>query len=111
MKATAVLIAGAVAALTACGGTHPAHHASASPSPITLSRLQACRELRSDIVANGGTPDKPALARIARQAQDAQLAQDARSAGAEVGTQELSNVGLDLLVHDCSQVGVQIPTP
>lgn len=37
MKAMAVLIAGAVAALTACGGTPAAHHPTTHPTPATAT--------------------------------------------------------------------------
>lgn len=45
MKATAVLITGAVAALTACGGTTAAHHATPQPTPVTATTapVTACQ--------------------------------------------------------------------
>lgn len=115
----AAALTSAVAAafiLTACGSSAPAPAASpsASPTPATLSLIAACRILRTDILGNGGTPDRATLQRIADHAADEVLVADARGALPDVGagSDDAIRMGVDLAVmsHDCSRTGVQIPT-
>src|SRR5260370_29870839 len=53
-----------VAALAGCGGTAAAAGHRATPKPVTLTTLQACQQLRADILANGGAPDRPTIKRL-----------------------------------------------
>lgn len=115
----AAALTSAVAAafvLTACGSSAPAPAASpsASPTPTTLTLIAACRILRTDILANGGTPDRATLQRIADHATDTVLAADARGAIPDVGagSDDAIRMGVDLAVlySDCRPTGVQIPT-
>ena len=100
--------------LTACGGSSPAPAASPSPSPTftALTLHDACRVLRDDILANGGTPDRATLHRIIDHSTDGQLIADARGALPDVGKSDGMLMGLDLgvLDRDCHSTGVQIPT-
>ena len=102
--------------LTACGGSSPAPAASPSPSPTftALTLHDACRVLRDDILANGGTPDRATLHRIIDHSTDGQLIADARGALPDVGAGSDAGIrmGVDLAVmyHDCRSTGVQIPT-
>jgi hypothetical protein len=102
--------------LAACGGgSSPAPAASPSPSPTVtaLTLIGACRVLRADILANGGTPDRATLHRIINHATDGQLIRDAQGALPDVGKSDgdlVMGFDLSLLYHDCRSTGVQIPT-
>jgi hypothetical protein len=106
----------AVAAITGCGSS-PAP-ASTPATPAALGTLAACKMLRADMVANGGTPDQPTLQRIVDRARDDQVIQDAQLAIANMkqdqqdgGSAPLGfTPGVDLLTYDCRQVGVQLPS-
>ena len=107
-------VAAAFVLLAACGGSSPPPAASPSPTPTatTLTLHDACRVLRADILANGGTPDRATLHRIIDHSTDGQLIADARGALPDVGKSDGMLMGLDLAVmyRDCHSTGVQIPT-
>jgi len=98
------------ASLAACSGQAVAlPQAKPTPHATKLSLLQACRLLRADIIANGGTPDLPTLERVASQATDTTLATDATSAQSHVGKPDLIWIDLASFSYDCRPSGVQIP--
>ncbi|HXJ27002.1 MAG TPA: hypothetical protein VNH17_14930 [Streptosporangiaceae bacterium] len=100
--------------LTACGGSSPAPAASPSPSPTftALTLHDACRVLRDDILANGGTPDRATLRRIIGHSTDGHLITAAKAVRRDLGKSDGLAMGFDLslLHYDCSSTGVQIPT-
>ncbi len=113
----ALLAAAAAAALAAgCGGppaprAHKHVTASASTTFTTFTMVQACRQLRDDVTRNGGSPDIPALRRIADHVSAPRLAADARTAVRDIGHTGIAPVALTLLRADCAQAGVRIPAP
>lgn len=110
-------IALAAAALAACGSSHPAASSSpaAAPSPTftALPLAAACKVLRTDVLANGGTPDIATLKKIASHATDGQILSDAQKAEPDVRKGDTLLLGFDMsfLAHDCRSTGVQIPVP
>ena len=110
----ALLAAAAATALAAgCGGPLPprAHKHVTAPTSTTFTRIQACRQLRDDVTRNGGSPDIPALRRIADHVTAPRLAADARTAVRDIGHTGIAPVALTLLRADCAQAGVRIPAP
>ena len=107
----------AVLALAACSGgsSGTAETAATSPAPsptfTALSLVDACKALRADILANGGTPDRATLQRIIGHSTDGNLVTDAQQTLREVG----NGPGLVLQYYvsamgrDCRRTGVQIP--
>ena len=118
--ATVVLAAG-------CGGApqaparqaparqSPVQQAPASPdatasAPFTLTRPQACRQLRDDLARNQGVPDIPALRRIADHVTAApRMAADARTAVRDIDHTGVAPIALALLRDECHRAGVRIP--
>ena len=102
--------------LAACGGgSSPAPAASPSPSPTftTLDLTAACRILRTDILNNGGTPDRDTLQRIIDRGTNPYLLIDVKNALQDLGKNDGGiAIGVDLAVMtgDCRRTGVQIPT-
>ena len=106
---TALAVMAMVAAGCADGHAATSAHKPA-PRYVYLSTLQACRRLRSDIVANGGKPDKPTLDYITLHAADSQIASLARFAAQDVGdTTLIFSPSLARLHYLCNQQGVAIP--
>src|SRR5216684_7476691 len=99
----ALLVAAAATALAAgCGGPLASAgrtHVTASAS-TTLTRVQACRELRDDVTRNGGSLDIPALRRIADHVTAPRLAADARTAVRDIAHTGIAPVALTLLRAD-----------
>jgi hypothetical protein len=100
--------------LAACGGSSPAPAASPSPSstPTALSLTAACRILRTDMLANGGTPDRDTLQRIIDRGTNPYLLIDVKGALADLGKSDGGiTLGVDLagMTGDCRRTGVQIP--
>lgn len=116
LEITAALTSAVAAAfvLTACGTSGPAPAASPSPShtPAALNLIAACRILRTDIVGNGGTPDRATIQRIIDHATSELLRLDAQTVLPDVGKSDGISMGADLAIlhHDCASTGVQIPT-
>ena len=123
-----LLVTVAVAALAAgCGGApqaparqaparqSPVQQAPASPdatasAPFTLTRPQACRQLRDDLARNQGVPDIPALRRIADHVTAApRMAADARTAVRDIDHTGVAPIALALLRDECARAGVRIP--
>lgn len=109
----AVLAVAAVIAVTGCGHGHghAAAHRAAAARPAALSLLAQCQLLRADVLANGGSPDRPTLARIAAQPHASVLRADA--ARAERDTGQDNTVAMDMqlamMAYDCRAAGVKIP--
>jgi hypothetical protein len=101
--------------LTACGGSSPAPAPSPSPSPTAaaLTLPAACRILRTDMLANGGTPDAATLKRSISQGTNPYLLIDVKGALADLGANDGGiTLGVDLagMTGDCRRTGVQIPS-
>lgn len=106
-----IIVIAALALLAAgCASSAPA--AKPKPTPTAMTLLQACRVLRADMLANGGTADKATLARIARQARASapKLAEQARFAEKAVGDSDAWQMDAAFLASYCQAAGVQIPT-
>jgi hypothetical protein len=110
----AAALTSAVAAafvLTACGGSSPAPAAAPSPSatPAALSLTAACRVLRTNILANGGTPDRATLQQVIDHASSAYLVIDAKAARRDLSDSMAMGFDLAFMQRDCRTTGVQIP--
>ena len=126
MKVLLVTVA-TVALAAGCGGAPqaparqaparqaPVQQAPASPdatasAPFTLTRPQACRQLRDDLARNQGVPDIPALRRIADHVTAApRMAADARTAVRDIDHTGVAPIALALLRDECNRAGVRIP--
>jgi hypothetical protein len=116
LEITTALISAVAAGfvLTACGTSAPAPAASPSapPAPTALSLTAACRILRTDMLANGGTPDRDTLQRIIDRGTNPYLLIDVKGALADLGKSDGGiTLGVDLagMTGDCRRTGVQIP--
>jgi hypothetical protein len=123
----ALLAAVAMAVLAAgCGGAPPApaqpSPASRSPArqspafpdatasaPFSLTRFEACRELRDDLARNGGVPDIPTLRRIADHVGAPRMAAYARTAVRDIDHTGVAPIPLALFRDECARAGVRIP--
>jgi hypothetical protein len=123
-----VLLVTAAAALLAvgCGGAaqapaqpsparqSPARQSPAFPdatasAPFTISRLQACRELRDDLTRNQGVPDIPMLRRIADHVSAPRMAAYARTAVRDIDHTGAAPIPLALFRDECARAGVRFP--
>jgi hypothetical protein len=112
VAAAASAAAATAVILAACGGSSPAPAASPSPSPTftMLSLVDACKALRTDMLANGGTPDKATLRRVIGHSDDVKLVTDAQNVLDTLGKDDLAvSLLLGPLSYDCRSTGVQIP--
>jgi hypothetical protein len=110
----AVALVAIILALTGCGGSSPAPATSPSspPAPTALSLTAACRILRTDMLANGGTPDRDTLQRIIDRGTNPYLLIDVKGALADLGKNDggiTLGVDLAMMTGDCRRTGVQIP--
>lgn len=111
-QAITVLTVLTAAGITAagCAATRPAPARTARPAMAPLSTLTVCRRLRADMVANGGTPDRPALVYLSDHAASPEVASLAWQASRDVGnTRLLFSPSLALLTYKCGKDGVQLP--
>ena len=100
----------ATAITIGCGGPAPGTHKhSGSPPAATLTGLQACQRLLSDVTRNGGVPDIPTLRVIADHVTTPRLAADARTAVRDLGHTGIAPLAFALLRADCEHQGVRIP--
>ena len=123
-----LLVTAAVAALLAvgCGGAprapgqpspagqppvrqSPAFPDATASAPFTLTRLQACLELRDDLARNQGLPDIPMLRRIADHVSAPRMASYARTAVRDIDHTGVAPVAIALLRGECARAGVRIP--
>jgi hypothetical protein len=127
MKAPLVAVAVAVLAVGCGGAAQPPGTAQPSPArqspagqspafpdatasaPFSLTRLQACRELRDDLARNTGLPDIPMLRRIADHVSAPRMAAYARTAVRDIGHTGVAPIALALLRDECARAGVRIP--
>jgi hypothetical protein len=88
----------------------PARPDATASAPFTLTRSQACRQLRNDLARNQGVPDIPALRRIADHVTAApRMAADARTAVRDIDHTGVAPIALALLRDECTRAGVRIP--
>lgn len=127
MKVLLVTAAVAAALLAAgCGGAphgparpspagqSPVRQSPASPdatasAPFTITRLQACRELRDDLARHQGLPDIHMLRRIADHVSAPRMAAYARTAVRDIDHTGVAPVALALFRNECARAGVRIP--
>ena len=127
MKVLLVTAAAAAALLGAgCGGTprapaqpsparqSPARQSPAFPdatasAPFTITRHQACRELRDDLARSHGVPDIPMLRRIADHVSAPRMAAYARTAVRDIDHTGIAPIALALLRDECTRAGMRIP--
>ena len=111
----------AVVLAAGCGGGAPpradprtsasAFASSSAPAFVTLTRLQACQWLATDIARNGGVPDVQALRYVADHAATPRLAADARTAVRDIGHTGAAPVALRLIEDECTRAGVYFQVP
>jgi hypothetical protein len=88
----------------------PARPDATASAPFTLTRFQACQQLRDDLARNQGVPDIPALRRIADHVTAApRMAADARTAVRDIDHTGVAPIALALLRDECARAGVRIP--
>jgi len=122
-----LVTAAAVAVLAAgCGGAPraPAQRSPASHSPVrqspafpdatasapfSLTRREACRELRDDLARSQGVPDIPMLRRIADHVGAPRMAAYARTAVRDIDHTGVAPIPLALFRDECARAGVRIP--
>ena len=122
-----LVTAAAVALLAAgCGGAPraPAQPSPASRSPVrqspafpdatasapfSLTRREACRELRDDLARSQGVPDIPMLRRIADHVSAPRMAAYARTAVRDIDHTGVAPIPLALFRDECARAGVRIP--
>ena len=126
MKVRLVAAAAAAALLAGCGAVprapaqpSPARQSPATQSPafpdattsapFTLTRLEACRELRDDLARNQGHPDIPMLRRIADHVSAPRMASYARTAVRDIDHTGAAAVPVALFRDECARAGVRIP--
>ena len=99
---------------TATGPPTPARQSPGRPdasasAPVSLTKLQACQQLRDDLARNRGVPDIPALRRIADHVTAPRMAADARTAVRDIDHTGVAPIALALLRDECARAGVRIP--
>lgn len=119
VTAAAVLAVGCSADLRAPAQPSPARQSPAQQSPafpdattsapFTLSRLEACRELRDDLARNQGRPDIPMLRRIADHVGAPLIASYARTAVRDIDHTGAAPIPIALFRGECARAGVRIP--
>ena len=127
MKVLLVTAAAAAALLAAGCGADPSAPAQRSPAshspvrqspafpdatasaPFSLTRREACRELRDDLARNQGVPDIPVLRRIADHVGAPRLAAYARTAVRDIDHTGAAAVPVALFRDECARAGVRIP--
>jgi hypothetical protein len=116
--ACALAAASGLALLAGCGGSSgtgssASGTSAASPAATTLSLVQACKVLRSDVVGRGGKPDMATLDRIVEHGPSGTMVTHAKRAQAAVQKNDpvMINFDMALLARDCRSTGVQVPIP
>ena len=87
----------------------PAFPDATTSAPFTLTRLEACRELRDDLARNQGRPDIPMLRRIADHVSAPRMAAYARTAVRDIDHTGVAPIPLALFRDECGRAGVRIP--
>lgn len=117
--AAALLAAGCGADPRAPAGPSPARQSPAQQSPalpdattaapFTLTRLEACRELRDDLARHQGVLEIPMLRRIADHVSAPRMGAYARTAIRDIDHTGVAPVPLALFRDECARAGVRIP--
>jgi hypothetical protein len=117
--AAAALAAGCAGVPPAPAPPSPARHSPARQSPafpdatasapFSLTRPEACRELRDDLARNQGVPDILTLRRIADHVSTPRMAAYARTAVRDIDHTGVAPVPLALFRDECARAGVRIP--
>ena len=89
----------------------PADQPNATVVAASISKVQACRQLRDDMIRHHGRSAVPGLRRIADHVTDPRMAGDARTAVRDIDHTGIAPVALTLLRDDCRRAGVRIPAP
>jgi hypothetical protein len=89
----------------------PAFPDATASAPFTLTRLEACRELRDDLSRNQGVPDIRMLRRIADHVSAPRMAAYARTAVRDIDHTGAAPIPLVLFRDECGRAGVRIPGP
>jgi hypothetical protein len=87
----------------------PAFPDATASAPFSLTRREACRELRDDLARNQDVPDVPMLRRIADHVSAPRMASYARTAVRDIGHTGVAPIPLALLRDECARAGVRIP--
>jgi hypothetical protein len=90
-------------------GQSPAFPDATASAPFSLTRLEACRELRDDLARNTGLADIPMLRRIADHVSAPRMAAYARTAVRDIDHTGVAPIALALLREECARAGVRIP--
>jgi hypothetical protein len=93
------------------GSSAPADQPSATAVAASISKVQACRQLRDDMARHHGRSAVPGLRQIADHVTDPRMAGDARTAVRDIDHTGVAPVALTLLRDDCRRAGVRIPAP
>jgi hypothetical protein len=121
MRVLLVTAAAAVALAVGCGAAtqssaqpsaarqSPARPDATASAPVSLSRVQACQQLRDDLARNRGVPDIPMLRRIADHVTAPRMAADARAAVRDIDHTGAAAIAVALLRDECAKAGVRIP--
>ena len=86
----------------------PAFPDATASAPFTLTRLEACRELRDDLDHNQGLADIPMLRRIADHVSAPRMAAYARTAVRDIDHTGVAPIPLALFRDECARAGVRI---
>ena len=87
----------------------PAFPDATASAPFSLTRPEACRELRDDLARNQGVPDIPTLRRIADHVSAPRMAAYARTAVRDIDHTGVAPIPLALFRDECARAGVRIP--
>jgi len=87
----------------------PAFPDATASAPFTLTRLEACRELRDDLARNQGAADIPMLRRIADHVSAPRMASYARTAVRDIDHTGVAPIPLALFREECARAGVRFP--
>ena len=87
----------------------PAFPDATASAPFSLTRLEACRELRDDLARNQGVPDIPTLRRIADHVSAPRMAAYARTAVRDIDHTGVAPIPLALFRGECARAGVRVP--
>jgi len=90
-------------------GQSPAFPDATASAPFSLTRREACRELRDDLARNQGDPDIPMLRRIADHVSAPRMAAYARTAVRDIDHTGVAPIPLALFRDECARAGVRIP--
>jgi hypothetical protein len=87
----------------------PAFPDATASAPFSITRLEACRELRDDLAGNQGVPDIPMLRRIADHVSAPRMAAYARTAVRDIDHTGVAPIPIALFRGECAGAGVRIP--